>query len=137
MAKVIVYEDSVDDFIDRYQSLTGAHDVHLRAEGMLRGLFGEEHMRDFQLDKLVNAGFSRENVGLGDVDNIEDADVYFVDGLMGNCFAYLNVLPKDRTFLNSGDPFIVGDARAKGFNILERETTPEDAVREVVSRDSN
>jgi len=43
-------------------------------------------------------------------------------------------LPKDRTFLNSGNPYLRDDVKHQGYNVLE--TSPEKAIEQVVGNKS-
>lgn len=112
MAKVLIYEDSELDAVNRYGRLTVDHDVHLRIQPLL---FGEPDMR-----ALEKAGFNPENIkkGFGDIGQAT-ADVYFVDGLEGQYKRIMEQLPLEKAFLNSGSPSLVKATKEQGFQVLE------------------
>jgi len=120
MVKILIYEDSESDTRSRYAYLTKEHDVHVRC-------FPESPLVGFQRDKLEKAGFKPENIreghkGVGE----ERADIYFVDGLDGDCIHLLSQLPKERTFLNTDDKNLEERAEEQGFQILR--VSPKDTI---------
>jgi len=124
MAKVMIYEDGFGDLISRYRRLVKDHDVHVRH-------CPDMDMSPFLLKELTeDYGFNGDNIvrGFGDPGS-ENADIYFVDGLKGRCFDILELLPKDRAYLNSDDTTLVSRVRERGFQVLR--TSPERAVKEI------
>mgnify|MGYP001591684168 CR=1 FL=1 len=119
MVKVVIYEDSEDDLIQRYGSLVRDHEVHVRIK---------KPTSIFPVDraKIIKAGFVESRI-------IEDwftpiqGDVYFLDGLNGDCLPILERLPRGNSFLNTGTVYLEEEARKRGHVILE--TTPQEAIR--------
>jgi len=127
MAKIVIFEDNRSDFNFRYGELIGQHEVIVYA----LGIFSVEHERYMQnartafeqgkytrkqYDDLLNA---KKHIHLGIPKEIPEADFYFTDGLDGECFSLLNRLPRDRSYLLSGDPNIREAAISSNFNTIE------------------
>jgi len=120
MAKVLVFEDHLGDLQFRYRSLTKKHSVGVR-------LFRKVKKSD--IAKLAKEGFERGNIKEG-FDHNEDyrADVYFLDGLDGDWIGIasrlgqLQKVDKERIYVNSSSSSIEGDARQRGYGIVDRET---------------
>jgi len=122
MAKVMVFEDNETDLVMRYYRLTRNHDVHVRFDIPRRS------RESVLLAELASRGFQAKKLDWDE--EPEQADIYFVDGLDGHFFNILEKLPKDRAFLNSNNPYLMDDARAEGYQVLE--TTPEQAIEQVM-----
>ena len=123
MARVMIYEDSKEDLIERYEDLPRLHDVSVRSLDN----------RDWSVDEAPfrKAGFDLSKIRDYDpTEEIVGADIYFVDGLNGICFNILPRLPRERTFLNTGHHSIRESAKKQGYQILE--TTPEEAIQRVL-----
>ncbi|MBS3122623.1 hypothetical protein J4434_07110 [Candidatus Woesearchaeota archaeon] len=120
MAKILIYEDNESDLIERYASLTGNHNVHVRHTPS--GGFGD----GWYHERFRKYGFNPDNFqdGYGNPSE-ESADVYFLDGLNGICFYFLRDLPRDRAFVNSDSTSITKQAKEQGFNVVEEETVDE------------
>ncbi|MBU0466119.1 MAG: hypothetical protein KJ718_06375 [Nanoarchaeota archaeon] len=125
MAKVIIYEDEEKSVCRRYKGLLEGHDVHLRLCWLGRA----------DLHFLMEQGFPEQNIRneFGD-SRQEKADVYFVDGLDGECFDILPKLPKKCSFLHSGNERIRDEARRQGYQVLEEDAEPEEAIQQALSR---
>jgi len=107
MAKIVIFEDSHMDIYYRYAKLirgSKEHEFHLYA------LF---HERNF--DDMKSLGFKSITDGIHE--DIIEADFYFIDGLEGDCFYLLRRLPRKKTFLISGDPYLCKDAKSEGYNV--------------------
>jgi hypothetical protein len=122
MAKIMIYEDSAVDLIDRYVSLTRDHEVHAIYRGRLPG---------YVRDSLEVEGFK---VGEYKDPSQESADVFFLDGMRGACFSILEKLPRDRSFLKTHDSGLEMEALKQGYQVLPYGTTPEEAIQQVLSR---
>lgn len=113
MTKVIIYEDNAYDLVGKYFGLSKEkYDIHVRFGFMNHpGNVGV-------LELLASKGFN--NVKDLDFDSaFEEADVYFVDGLKGYCFEVLRQLPRERSFLFSGDSDLVNEAKKQGYQTIE------------------
>jgi hypothetical protein len=116
MVKIIVFEDDEIDTNLRYRSLLEDHQVNVRIVDFRGDHFRNEMFREY----LVKKGFDGSLIHkFSSTSTEESADIYFVDGLVGNCFRILPKLPKEKTYLNSGDASIVDSARCEGYKILE------------------
>jgi len=126
MAKIVVYEDSENDAINRYSSLVDRHEVHIRIPGS--PMYGLECRRE-----LEEAGFEPELIH-GDYGEPgeEIADVYFVDGLGGDCVSILRELPREKSCLYSDDRNIEDRVRGLGFTVADK--TVEKMVTEILDR---
>lgn len=136
MAKIIIYEDDQEDLIARYGRLNENHEVHVRAPNEHGWDFKEWPGEDYM--HLVKAGFREENFrfNYGDPGS-ENADVYFVDGLDGDWYKIIQQLPRDKTFLYSGDLGIRLRAKEMGVTLVTLATGPlslEDIIDQVVAR---
>lgn len=118
MVNVMIYEDSVEDLIERYVSLISNHNVFVWIKE-----FSQSRLCDFYKESIAKAGFRAENVK-EDVEcdwfaNPPQAEVYFIDGLKNKCFDLLSKLPANRTYLNTDNEHLQAEARKQGFQVLE------------------
>ena len=123
MAKILVYEDNVDDLISRYSCLTSGHDVHVRWDSFRLG--------EFTYEALERVGFKRENITqYRDNPEEETADVFFLDGLKGMCINIIKHrhLPRDKTFIYSDDFGLTDAAKQAGYNIVE------EPIKQIIER---
>jgi len=122
-AKIIVYEDNEQDLITRYSCLTerpDRYDVHIRHP--LKPIMPTSAQAgEWNPKKFSKHGFNPDNFQEGYwLREGETADVYFLDGLGGYCFTLLEEgLPRDRTFIYSGDDNIIDQARREGYNVVD------------------
>jgi hypothetical protein len=116
MAKIMIYEDNESDLINRYSGLTSKHDVHVRAGKKLWDeLVYLRRERETDLDdELKAAGFDINKI-CELSDKIEEADIYFTDGLSGGCFYWLGKLSAEKIFLNTDNSGIELKAKEKGY----------------------
>lgn len=132
MAKVIVYEDSFDDWRKRYGSVSKNHDLHLVAVAIPHLKSEIEFLRSKDSQWLkTEAGYNLNPDNITEFRNPhtpEQADIYFVDGLRGDCFEIMDLLPKDRTFLYTDDSSIQDAAREQGREAQILRGSPEDLV---------
>jgi hypothetical protein len=125
MAKVIIYEDSLQGMIWKYEGLGASqHDVHVRS-------VGPDLISPNCESALSGIGFSPSQVREFDGE-IEEADVYFVDGLYGDFFSIMSKLPREKAFLNSRNPQNTEAAKRMGYKVLE-EMSPEEAIEKVLA----
>jgi hypothetical protein len=108
--KVVVIEDDYDDLTRRYGSIARSHDVHVVFLGILLKYHANELQRS-GFDKIYGKRFGEWE------DSLNDADVYFCDGLNGGYAWYLERVGKDRGYLVSGNLWNMKEARANGFQI--------------------
>ena len=91
MIKIVVYEDDMRKLIDTYSSLPRWGDVHIRYKGEI-----DEDV----LGPLSANGFNSDLVKkLSQDDKPPQADLYFVGELGGDCLAFVQQFPKDKTYL--------------------------------------
>ena len=111
--KIVVYEDHWSDVRRRYKPFIGGHDfeiyVHLNTD--------ERFNR--ALEYLTENGFPSEIIHFGIPQETPEADLYFCDGLNGYALKVLPKLPKDKSFLLSGDDCLVARVRAEDFGIVD------------------
>lgn len=136
MAKVMVYEDDVNDLIRRYSGLTSSHDVHVRHSVEVKdpcSPLAEEWTASWVVKRFENNGFNVANFREGyDSPESEVADVFFVDGLGGRGLSILERLPRDKAFLNTDSQSTEKAAQEKGYQILSG--SPEEAIVKVLSQ---
>ena len=131
MVKIVVIEDDEEDIVRRYGSLTSNHDVHLRLEGLLGSDFARSS--NYLLAHFGKNGFSPENIQRADINApIEQADVYFLDGLRGRCFSWLENLPRNRTFIYSDSSAVKNVAKERGYADQILKVSPEEAIKRVM-----
>jgi len=132
MAKITVYEDDIDDLIDRYGALNKAHEVHVRADGNLCADLSEQWARS----DLLAAGFVGDRIGVWvrSQRQPEESDVYFLDGLKGGCFTLLGQLPKDKTFLNTTNGELLERARKREYGDQVLTSSVEEAIERTISQ---
>jgi hypothetical protein len=111
MAKIMIYEDDPRDLVSRYSSLNENHDVHVR----LTSIYNEDEIREAGFD------FSKiEKIIIDDLpEEMPEADVYFTDGLVGNCFKILEKLPKERSYLLTDHGFYRMIAKNEGYQLAD------------------
>jgi|WetSurMetagenome_2_1015567.scaffolds.fasta_scaffold985311_2 hypothetical protein len=119
MAKVMIYEDEFRALFNRYSDLVDNHDVSVCMVGRDVRLLGAYSK------SLQESGFDNSKVkGIIDiksepkpnwVQNPPKADIYFMDGLNGDCFHILKFLPKDKTYLFTGDSDVIERAKKEGY----------------------
>ncbi len=124
MAKVMIYEDEIESLVNRYSSLTKNHDVSVLMVGNI------VRFLDDDLEELGEKGFNTSKIKgvffanrIGNPNwgeeyvEIPDADVYFTDGLSGDCFYILKNLPKEKSYLITGDEVIEEKAKEEGYQL--------------------
>lgn len=97
MARVVIIEDEAWDVINRYRPLLAQ-----RHEILLFLLHQKKDSLDASLRVLTREGFPYPLLKF-DVQHIPPADLYLSDGLRGTCFTLLPHLPRERTYVHSGD----------------------------------
>ena len=121
MAKIVVYEDSPTDAVIRYGPVARAHDVTVYIHN-LSSLFHNGKLSDLDASDFTDEGFDPDKIKqLQPEEPIEDADLYFVDGLQGYCFTQLEKLPKSKTYLASGNIAIQSEAKSRGYKTTQPE----------------
>jgi hypothetical protein len=139
MANIVVYEDNVNDLASRYGEFDRSHSMHIiylgdLSESSLEERFSQE--LDYWLRKNPDEDFGSEFEGDGITRMIgryrmkpnqflltipetqPEGSVYFVDGLYDVCFSILPRLPKEKTYLVSGNPFIRKNVAEMGFEVI-------------------
>ena len=112
--KIAIFEDNIDDIMSRYYPAFKRNElvVHYSFSGTL----GEKEYVKDRLSSVKNcsliAGIPR------DKDRLPKADLYFSDGLDGECFGLLAMLPRERTFLYSHSPSIIEEAKTNGYRTI-------------------
>jgi hypothetical protein len=134
MAKIMIYEDSRNSLIERYASLNSEHDVNVRIKGNL--LWENLELEKEKYGKIIDlseAGFDHNKIlPLTPKFQEEDADIYFVDGLDGDCFNLLERLPKDKTFLNTGDGYLEREAIKRGYQKQILRNSPKKTIEAIL-----
>ena len=62
--------------------------------------------------------------------DIPQADIYFTDGLQGDCFQLLKLLPVDKSFIYTNNPIIRDELRSQGRRVLEWESDLVKVIKE-------
>ena len=111
MARICIVEDSLDAAKRRYGFLAKTlHEVHV--------VFDNTEVNSRYVDILwPAAGFDLNRVRYGLEGNFPDADLYFVDGLKGDCFRIIDKVGKDRAYINSSDFQILARAEDEGYKV--------------------
>lgn len=126
---ITIFEDSPEDLIRRYSNLTKDNKVkvYLDQDSIESLVFskGYEHLTTLQTwdlaTRLTLLGFDTELTifpGFFWEKRTLDSDLYFIDGLNGNCLPCLEYLPIEKTYLVSGNPMIEEEVRKHGYKTL-------------------
>ena len=123
--EIVVFEDSVADFVRRYQSITSEHDVFLYFSIDTDSSLFREVQDDFsnlgmkQLTKLrLNLQSPEEIRATLESLAIPSAAAYFVDGLGGFWKPVLTSFPPSNSFLYSNHPMYQREARRLGYGVI-------------------
>src|SRR3989344_7887486 len=114
--KIAIFEDGWDDLIDRYSPISGKEFrlIIYYASGI--SLTTKYLNADLRLKGFEN--FTLKS-GLPSNEEIPKADLYFLDGLRGDCFGLLEALPKKRSFVYTNNPVIRDELLSQGQRVLE------------------
>jgi hypothetical protein len=138
--KIVIFEDDSGDFNRRYGAATRGHDVTAYATGYFE-MEEIEHREDIKSmleegiinkDEFDEMSEDSKKIYLGIPQEIPDADFYFTDGLNGDCFSILEKLPKDRSYLVSGDSGLREEAISLGY-----QTAHEFDIESIVNADNS
>lgn len=118
MAKICIIEDNYEDLTRRYGFLTkSAHEIQVVLD---------RHVKEDWLDEfLTESGFNPQNVSYGlfrtleNPDLVPRADLYFCDGLNGNCFYVADKVGKDKTWILTSDLNTEERAQEEGYNVVK------------------
>ena len=133
MAKIIIYEDSPDDAINRYSELLAEYDVHLGLKGLMKWDIPELVEKGFKESKIFDT-LGKRNLESGKrIWKIPEGDVYFIDGLGGACKSLGKQLPKPKTFVYTGNPELAKDMEDLGFQTINPASPNlEEAIRKAL-----
>lgn|SRR3989338_2269251 len=113
MAVITIYEDDLTDLYRTYDPLfNNGHRLILYYSG------DDDITSEETVGELVGIGFKKEDIHRRVLEP-EESDFYFIDGLRGHCFGLFSLLPKEKCYLVSGDPFIREEAEKRHLNVLE------------------
>jgi hypothetical protein len=134
MAKIMIYEDEDNALISRYSGLNKNHDVSVCMVGEIASIMKDEYSPI--LDSLEKSGFNLSQIKGAKypnrIEEIPEADVYFTDGLVGDCFGILERLPKNRAYLNTDDNVLQKRAKEEGYNLVSGDL--EKIIEEVLNK---
>ena len=128
--KIAIFEDSFQDLKRRYGGLVENYELLIHFYGfdynpkntiwsptlgkripMFEFMLREDGFKEFS----ITEDFPRT------LREIPQADLYFTDGLEGDCFSLLELLPADRSFAYTNNPRIRDRLCAEGKTVLEYE----------------
>lgn len=117
MKRVVVYEDSADDIISRYGKIARlGHEVFVEFFRTSRHtIFSDGELLYGQ--RFTDAGFDVSKIRSCDVQNVPEADVYFVDGLQEAWHEVVCHLPRDKTYVASDISLIREYAVKQGYKV--------------------
>lgn len=128
----MVYEDDPISLVERYSHLNENHEVYVHFAGLFARYLNKKGLRNL----LKESGFDLKKVksSFDEVDwfnSPPEADIYFTDGLGGECFDILERLPKERSFLYSGNVVLQKTAKKRGYELVTNNL--EKILRETLS----
>ena len=125
MARIDVFEDSEDAVCLRYAVLTAEYEVHAHMT--------PDYFKSFEEGILGRSGFASVEMDALTIVEIPESVLYFVDGLNRECFTVLEILPKDKAVLLTGDRALRRLARKRGYAVFNEGNNIEDYVRDQLS----
>ncbi len=145
MAKIMIYEDSDRDLIYRYSKLNKNHNVSVCIVGPIADFMKEKYSsipkklekKGFNLSQITGTRYANRignSVWESEYVEIPEADVYFLDGLGGDCLDLLERLPKDKSYLYTGDEEIELEAKRKGYQLVRTKKDLEEIIQKTLSK---
>ena len=140
--RIGIIEDEREALFRRYHRiLNGNFDVFIALHRNFLGLDPDDERKDFIVatdedkERLKRYGqeagyyINLENIEVLQfpkgiecaIERIPSADIYFCDGLTGSkCFLVADYCGKDKTYINSGNPQIMREAKRQGIKVVDR-----------------
>jgi hypothetical protein len=123
MAKVCIIEDDYFDLVKRYDVLIStSHDIHIVLnECVLSSCRHDKDGGKARIGKRIsNVGFNPENLVYGFKNTPTDADIYFCDGLRGECLILAERLGRERVYINTTNEDLRESAEKMGLKTLDK-----------------
>lgn len=113
MAVITIYEDDLMDLYRKYDPLFNKN------HRLILYYNGEDDVTNEEtLLELEGLGFKRSDIHRR-FSEPEISDFYLIDGLRSRCFGLFSILPSEKCYLVSGDPFIREEAEKRHLNVLQ------------------
>ena len=112
MPHITIIDENERNVVHRYSSIAKT----LAPEEVQVVLVGYSERNIFARPELAKKGFRNVNFGL---ENIPQADIYFCDGLKGDCFEIADRLGKEKTYIYSNDDYVNDRANREGYKIVD------------------
>ena len=129
--KIVILEDDESDLIKRYSSFNNLeNEVHVYINskrftkelkeagftnihtGLPKKLLSEKFLNEMNTKNRIRQGALILNE-----ETPVEGDVYYSDGLNGECFEFLYSLPKEKVNVCSGSAWIIREAESLGYKI--------------------
>lgn len=116
MAKICIIEDSDKDLVKKYGSLKGSsHEVRVVFVNPTLSTPNIEWLKgSLERDGFKEVVFYKGEPSEAD---IPQADIYFCDGLGGECYDFADRLGKDKTFFYTNSNIINETAPGRGYKL--------------------
>ena len=129
--KIVILEDDENDLIKRYSSFNSLENevhVYLNSNHFTKELkkagFTNIHTglpKKLLSEKFLNEMNTKNRIRQRDLilneETPVEGDVYYSDGLNGDCFEFLQSLPKEKVKVCSGSGWIIREAHTKGYKL--------------------